>query len=156
MPQSLNIDAPTLNRELGISEIKSWGFERREFEIIPGNPRPLPQVRAFRACVDGIMYDFQITARGFLRDYLDEDRNWQFAYTVAVFGHAAEMTPSAGRIYRFTAEHLFAPNIAEKMGVTERTADAIVQIMRSFDHSGVTCREIDANTQQSEGENASI
>ena len=96
------------------------------------------------------MYDFQVTARAFLRDegglscWDNDERQYQYKYTVAVFGWAAEMTPSAGRIYRFSNEHLHGPTIAEKMNVSTRVADAIVTIMQSFDQPGVTCAAIDA------------
>ena len=150
MPRALKQEAPHIqpaephSNQLSVSEVKPWNYERREFEIIKGTPRPMDQVRAFRVNVDGSMYDIQVTARGYLRDYVEDDRHYQWAYTVAVFGWAAQMSTSAGRIYRFTSEHLFAPMIANKLDIHPSVADAIVTVMRQFDHSGVTCCELDS------------
>ena len=58
-----------------------------------------------------------------------------------MFGWAAEKNASCGVTYRFTFEHIFGPNFAEKMDITEANADAVLLVLRACGHSVRTCAE---------------
>ena len=119
-----------------ITELKPCNYEADGELFTSESP-----VRAFRAYVDGAMYDLQVTARRYHRDYLEEDNNDNWQFTVTVFGWAAEKNASCGVTYRFTFEHIFGPDFAEKMDITEANADAVLLVLRACGHSVRTCAE---------------